>query len=255
MRRFVLVNLLFLGLTACGSSSSTVPYAEPNELMGEEIDRRITQIPYQHREELFNNLLWLSQAGEQALPSLIAGLQHDEPKVRSNCAWVIGKIGDRRTIPDLQKVSQDKNEQVRLEVARSLVTLGDMGQAPTLIAGLDSDKVQVRYLCHEALKLSTGRDFSFDHLSEDVDSRHQAVWRWRNWWSEQSGDSWFAKQYADENGLSETGELVGTPEPPAAPDGETKVPETEKKDPEGESKDPTKQESSPAEGEKKSKNS
>ncbi len=239
MRRFVLVNLLFLGLAACGSSSNSIPYAEPNELMGEEIDRRITQIPYQHREELFNNLLWLSQAGEQAIPSLLNGLKHEDPKVRSNCAWVLGKVGDRRTIPELQRVAQDKNEQVRLEVARSLVTLGDMSQAPTLIGGLDSDKVQVRYLCHEALKSSTGRDFDFDHLSENSESRHQSVWRWRNWWSEQSGDSWFAKQYADENGLTESGELVVSPEPPAAPDGETKGPE--------------KQDPSPVEGEKKSK--
>lgn len=234
MRRFVLTNLLLLGLSACGSSSTHgYPYAEPNDLMGEEIDRRISQIPFQHREELFNNLIWLSQLGEQAIPALLDGLGHDDPKVRSNCAWVLGKIGDRRTIPDLYKLSQDENEQTRLEVARTLVTMGDVRLAPTLIGGLDSEQVQVRYLCHEALKNFSARDFGFDHLSENMSNRHQAVFRWRNWWSEQSGDSWFAQEYAKENGLNEQGEPL-TEAVPAAPDGETEAP---RKSPEETSKE------------------
>ena len=67
--------------------------------MGKEIDHRVAQIPYQHREELFNNLLWLSQSGEQAIPALLVGLEHAEPKVRSNCAWVLARIGDRQNSP------------------------------------------------------------------------------------------------------------------------------------------------------------
>ena len=235
MRRFVLASLL-LGLWACGSSSSfSHPYAEPNDLMGEAIDRRIATIPFQHREELFNNLIWLSQLGEQAIPALLQGLGHEDPKVRSNCAWVLGRVGDRRTISDLSRLADDENEQGRLEVARTLVNMGDMSQVPTLIGGLDSDKVQVRYLCHEALKGSTARDFGYDHLSASKANRRRTVFQWRSWWSEQSGDAWFAKEYAQEYGLDEQGEPVA--EPPAAPDGETET--------QGKASD-----KSPAEGEK-----
>lgn len=218
----VATALLIVLPAACGSSSSSraeeIPFTEANELMAEEIDRRISQIPFQHREELFNNLLWLAQAGEQALPSLMEGLEHNDAKVRSNCAWVVGQIGDRRTIPTLRKITTDDDQTVRLEAARSLVAMGDMRFATQLIEGLDSDKVQVRYLCHEALKSASGRDFGFDHLTDDIPARTVAAFRWRQWWGESSGDTFFAEQYAAERGLTPEGQWAA---PGAAPDGET----------------------------------
>jgi HEAT repeat protein len=74
--------------------------------MAGEIDQRIEQIPYQHREELLQNLLWLAQTGEQTIPAVLDGLRHDNPKVRSSCAWVLGRLRDRRTIPNLQAAVQ-----------------------------------------------------------------------------------------------------------------------------------------------------
>ena len=124
-------------------------------------------------------------------PSASEAFSGSAVKLRSNCAWVLGQIRDRRVIPDLQRLSRDPNETVRLEVARTLVSLGDLSQSPTLIEGLDSDKVQVRYLCHEALKDATRRDFDYDHLADDELSRAQAVYRWRQWWSKQSGDEFW----------------------------------------------------------------
>lgn len=67
--------------------------------MAGEITRRVEQIPYQHREELLQSLMWLAQTGEQTIPALLTGLHHGNPKVRSSCAWVLGRIGDRRVIP------------------------------------------------------------------------------------------------------------------------------------------------------------
>ena len=116
MRRLALIGL-FLPLSACGSSGS--PYLQANELMGQEIANRVQQIPYQHRDELYQNLLWLAQSGEQAIPDLIEALGDNNPKVQSSCAWVLGRIGDRRTIGDLQEFSKDPHPTVRMEVARS----------------------------------------------------------------------------------------------------------------------------------------
>lgn len=206
----------FGGLYGCGTTSHATnnEFAQPNSLMAKEIDSRVEQIPYQHREELYNNLLWLAQRGEQAIPSLLKGLASNEPKVRSSTAWVLGRIGDRRTIGNLQQLVNDQHETVRLEVARSLVEMGDVKQAPTLIAALDSEKVQVRAMCHDALKRATGKDFGYDHLTDNMEQRKVAVLRWRQWWSVQSNDPWFAQQYAQQNQIATPG---------AAPLGETRL--------------------------------
>lgn len=220
MRHLALMLVVLPALVACGTTTrNDSPFAKPNSLMEQEIANRVAQIPYLHREELIDNLLWLSQAGEQAFTHLIEGLSHQDPKVRSNCAWVLGRSGDRRVIPYLRKLVDDPAPTVQLEVARQLVQLGDVTQCPKLIEGLDSDKVQVRYLCHEALKEATGRDFGYDHLAENVADRRRAVLQWRQWWSRQSGDPWFAKAYAQRNGL----ESATAPEP-AAPATEVKQP-------------------------------
>jgi hypothetical protein len=208
----IAATIVLLPLTAfavgCGSPKSRfeeLDFAEPNQLVGKEINQRIEQIPYQHREELFNNLLWLAQQGEQAIVLLLDGLEDQNPKVRSSVAWVLGRIGDRRTIEFMQPLLGDDNEAVRFEVARALVAMGDLSATPSLIEGLDSEKIEVRYGCHEALKLATRHDFQYDHLEEDVAMRSEAVLRWRQWWSSQSNDPWFAKEYANAHGLSAPG--------------------------------------------------
>jgi len=191
-----------MSLSGCGTTSYGSSFAEPNALMGKEIDNRVKQIPYQHRQELLDNMLWLAtKAGEQAIPTLLRGLHHREAKVRSSCAWVLCKIADRRVIPYLRDKTNDPHESVRLEVARALVYLGDLKQVPTLIQGLDSHLLPVRYNCHMALKDATKRDFGYDHLSESDIQRKKAVLAWRQWWGEQAGDPWFAKKYATDHGL------------------------------------------------------
>ena len=213
MRTAATAACLF-ALAACATTdpATTSPYQQPSQLMSGEIDRRIEQIPYQHRDELLQNLLWLSQTGEQTIPALLVGLRHESPKVRSSCAWVLGRLRDRRTVGDLQNLMRDREESVRFEAARSLVLMGDLAQSPMLIEGLDSDRKEVRYLCHEALKTATGHDFGYDHLNQNQQELQVAVLRWRQWWSDYSGDRFFAQNYERDHGL---GEL-------AAPAGETK---------------------------------
>lgn len=209
---------LLIAFAACTTTTvkpAESPYLQPNSLMSGEISRRVEQIPYQHRDELLQNLMWLAQTGEQTIPTLLKGMQHENPKVRSSCAWVLGRINDRRVIPDLQPCMKDKDATVRMEVARTLVLMGDLAWSPTLIEGLDSDRKEVRYLCHEALKGATGHDFGYDHLSDKKDQMQVAVLRWRQWWSEYSGDAFFAKNYQEQHHLQ--GE-------PATPMGETKNP-------------------------------
>jgi hypothetical protein len=222
--RLTALIVTLLPLAACSTAGdSSRPYAEANSLMLREIQARIGNIPFQHRQELLNNLLWLaSRGGEPAIPALVSALEHDEPKVRSSAAWVLGRMHDRRVIPDLRPLVKDDNHSVRFEAARSLTLMGDMQYASLLIEGLDSDLKPVRYNCHMALKDATGRDFQYDHLAELPGQRRAAVLRWREWWAEQLADPHFATSYAAKYGLnSDVGQPAPAPQP-ARPMVETK---------------------------------
>ena len=213
MRIAVTAITLLFALAACSVNDPSVsPYQQPNSLMSSEINQRIDQIAFQHREELVQNLLWLTQAGEQTIPALLTGLQSDNAKVRSSCCWVLGRLRDRRTVSKLRDLISDSESSVSLEAARALVLMGDLEPTPKLIEGLDSDRKEVRYMCHEALKSATGHDFGYDHLTPENHDLQLAVLRWRQWWGEYSGDTLFATSYEQANGL---GGL-------AAPGGETK---------------------------------
>jgi len=215
MRIAATAATLLFALASCSTTTSNEvsPYQQPNQLMGAEINQRIEQIPYQHREELVQNLLWLAQTGEQTIPALIQGLNNENPKVRSSCCWVLGRLRDRRTVPNLQRLTSDSETSVRMEASRSLVLMGDIEQAPKLIEGLDSERKEVRYMCHEALKSATGHDFGYDHLNQNQQELQVAVLRWRQWWGEYSGDQFFAQSYEQQHGLNNL----------AAPGGETKL--------------------------------
>lgn len=210
MRTAAFGATLLLLFTACSTTESSASYQRANDLMSEEITRRVEQIPFQHRDELLENLLWFAQTGEQAIPAMLKGLKDQNAKVRSSCAWVLGRLRDRRTIPDLQKAVRDEDLTVRLECARTLLLMGDLAWSPALIEGLDNDRKEVRYMCHEALKVATGNDFGYDHLNQNTREMQLSVLRWRQWWSEYSGDTFFAQQYQQEHNLT-----------PAAPTGET----------------------------------
>ncbi len=217
MTRAIAATLLFAFAACSTTGSNESPYQQANSLMAGEITRRVEQIPFQHRDELLQNLLWLAQTGEQTIPAVLDGLRHESPKVRSSCAWVLGRIRDRRTIPNLQQAMRDSDQTVRMECARSLVTMGDLEWSPNLIEGLDSDRKEVRFLCHEALKTATGHDFGYDHLNQNVADLQQSVLRWRQWWSEYSGDDLFAKSYQQAHGLEAQPAMPMGEQKPMAP--------------------------------------
>jgi hypothetical protein len=216
MRIAATTALLLLVLQSCASAPapSTSEFLEPNSLMAGEITRRVEQIPFQHRDELLQNLLWLSNAGEQVIPAVLTGLTDDNPKTRSSCAFVLGRLRDRRTAPQLQAAMEDSDPTVRMECGRTLVLMGDLEWSPVLIEGLDSDRKEVRYLCHEALKTASGHDFGYDHLNQNRQDLMASALRWRQWWSDYSGDATFAADYQQKNNLSAQ---------PAVPMGEIKV--------------------------------
>ena len=139
-----LVLLLPMALVAgCGTTSEPTrgsEFAAPNPLLRGEIQKRIDNVPYLHREELLDSLLWLTVQGEVAMDQLLEALGAQDPKIRSSSSWCLGRIGDRRAIPALrQRAEVEEDEVARLELARTLLVLGDFARVPVLIAGLESE--------------------------------------------------------------------------------------------------------------------
>ncbi|MFQ5504973.1 MAG: HEAT repeat domain-containing protein [Planctomycetota bacterium] len=190
-----LIGMLAI-LSGC-STTSTEPFTPAGKIMSQLIQERIDRIPYQHKDELLSNLQWLSQQGEQAIPYLVPALDHEVPKVRSNAAWVLGVIGDKRSIPFLQSHSEDSSPIVRLEISRSLLLLGDYSHVPELIEGLDSEHSHIRFLCFSVLSTTTGKKFDYDLREKDEAKRKKSVEQWRQWWNTQRGDAWFSEKNSD----------------------------------------------------------
>ncbi len=187
-----LLALLPVVLPSCSGTTSPkdAEFDSGGALMSSLIQERLDQVPYQRKDELMNNLLWLAQVGEPAIPKLKKALNSDNAKLRSNSAYVLGAIGDRRVIPFLRKYISDENQLVRLEVARSLILLGEYEGMPELLTGLDSDHLQVRAMCFDALKSVTGKTFDYDHRQKDQALRRESIRKWKDWWTAQSGEAW-----------------------------------------------------------------
>lgn len=60
--------------------------------------------------------------GEEAIPTLIAALEHAKPSVREISAYLLGSLGSKGTpaVPALKKALQDDDWSVRVNAERSL---------------------------------------------------------------------------------------------------------------------------------------
>lgn len=224
MRTTLLLPLLGLAFAACSSTATQQQVEEvkkdwldPNPILATEIESRIESIPYRHGEELVNHLMWLVERGEVAAGQTLEGLYHEDAKVRSNCAWILGQMGQRGILPNthailphLETLLTDEHEAVRLESASSLMALGDFAAVPVLIEGMDSESARARFLCSKSLERATKREVDFDHLATDPAERAESIAVWRRWWAKQSNDPFFHDNYAKTYGLPTLAEQEGT---------------------------------------------
>jgi HEAT repeat protein len=81
---------------------------------------------------------------------LSALCQSEDPHVRCYVAYLLGKIGDHRAVPELIRALGDTDREVREQAALALSNIGKAAIDP-LIAELQSDKWQTRYRAVEAL--------------------------------------------------------------------------------------------------------
>lgn len=85
----------------------------------------------------------LQMIGKPALPYIYRGLRHRNVYVRRHCAWLLGEIPDKASIPDLVRAVDDEDETVRWKAAFSLKKLGP-DALPPLIQTLGSNSSRAR---------------------------------------------------------------------------------------------------------------
>lgn len=179
----VLFVLALSALAACQTTSSTeegVGTGQGNAIVQSEIDRRIGELRYLHGNDLLQSMTRLVSLGDAAAPSIRKGAKSDDWLTRSSLAWVMGASSDRRFIPDLREMLDDKVVGVRYEAASALVELGDGAGFPVLVDGLSDGDIRNRYKCFESLRRATGQDFGYQHDAEPA-ARQDSVARWKDW--------------------------------------------------------------------------
>lgn len=67
----------------------------------------------------------LIELGKYALPAVTQALRVGAPQVRYLCAWILGQIGDPRSVPALTAALNDEDERVLDWAARGLGEIGD----------------------------------------------------------------------------------------------------------------------------------
>jgi HEAT repeat protein len=181
----IVALLSVLLLVACSSTREEEKESEAwrdptNPLVKVRLQGRIDNIKYQRGATLIANLSRIAAYGPMAVPLCVEGLESDDAMTRMGCAYVLGRIGDRVAIPELEKLLDDPVPFVRYEAASQLGTLGSRAGYGVLVKGLEDDRVEYRYKCYEALHALTGQSFDYSH-NADPERRKVAVGRWQVW--------------------------------------------------------------------------
>ena len=166
---------------ACSSSRKKVEYAElASPIARQKLESRIAKIKYQRGVILITNLERIAAYAEAAIPYCLDGLKSEEPMTRMGCAWVLGRVGDTRTMLALENTLGDDVDFVRYEAAASLGGMGSKAGYPVLVRGLEDERVDFRFRCFEALKNFTGHDFGYE-FNAAPEAREVSLQKWDAW--------------------------------------------------------------------------
>lgn len=77
--------------------------------------------------------------GGKAVEPLLAALKVENWEIRGNAAWILGMIGDRRSVEPLIEVLDDEVPEVRATAAMAILNIGAPATEP-LLRSLDSGR-------------------------------------------------------------------------------------------------------------------
>lgn len=181
------IAFLFLAAlaTACSSGKKKSDLDEEfddakSPVVRAKLQARVENIKYQRGVILIANLERIAAYGPAAIRTCLNNIEAEEPMTRMGCVWVLGRVGDIRTIPHIEPLLKDDVDYVRYEAASALGVMGDRQGYAVLVNGLSSERIDFRFRCIEALKDFTGRDFGYKH-NESPEVRQVSVEQWETW--------------------------------------------------------------------------
>ena len=198
MKQGLVIALFALAALGAGCSSSkgskaTDPsgnWLAPSPVLEQQIADEAARLPWTRGIERLEQIRWFAAVGEPAYPTLLGLAADPRDGVAAAAYAALGATGDNRLVPHLQALPYDaavRGGDLGLERARTLVRLGDWEHIPTLIAGLEDERLYTRSLAIKALTEATGETNNFDPRSSDED-RKRAAQNWRRWWLKRTGD-------------------------------------------------------------------
>lgn len=197
LRTTALLALAGWPLLACSTSreaqvqaSTPTGWLKPSPLLRQQLDDQASRLPWTRGLERVELIRWFASVGEPAYERLFEMLVDPREDVAAAAFAALGITGDKRLVTPLLEADWGPNREgtdLELERARTLVRLGCWDPMPSLIRGLEDERLYTRALCIDALKEATGQTFDFDPRGSDS-SREIAQDRWERWWLKYSGD-------------------------------------------------------------------
>lgn len=122
---------------------------ELKQMADEQIDRMISELITElGNSDGLNRMAageLIMALGDDAIPKLIAALNHESDEVKSQSAFVLGNMGTKANsaVSDLMRVFRDPNGLVRKSAADALVGIGS-DSLPFLLGALSDEDPQIR---------------------------------------------------------------------------------------------------------------
>jgi hypothetical protein len=101
-----------------------------------------------------------------AFAVILGGLDDSTDGIAYECAFFLGKTGNKAAIQPLRKVISRKDNWERYAAAKSLAELGEKDVIRTLYWGLGDDSYMIRMMSNVGIKALTGKDlndFSYEY--------------------------------------------------------------------------------------------
>ena len=195
--RLACASLVLLTTAACFGpgkkddmvASNDGTWIQASPILRQQIEDEAARLPWTRGFERLEQIRWFASVGEPGYPAMLELAQDPRDDVAAAALASLGATLDRRLVPHLRALpyGHERNPDLLLERARSLVRLGDWSEIPVLIQGLSDERLYTRSLAVEALREATRENMGYDPRASE-EKRELAVNRWREWWLARSGE-------------------------------------------------------------------
>ena len=163
------------------------PYYVGTPMEKAEVERLVARIGLETGEALLALDAKILQFWEPGVPPLLRALSSADARTRSQAAYLLGAMKDRRTIDALATASTDPAPVVKYEAGAALLELGEIRGAEVLIGGLADPDARLRAKSIDVLAANAGTRFGYEPDDRPSD-RDESIRRWKTWLAHRNAD-------------------------------------------------------------------